>query len=197
MGDAQPGFFLFLGDKTVALLAGAIVAYLIGVKCMGKEKAEKAATDSLSSAGIVFLITGAGGAFSNIITITGVSDAIADIVSGFAQNVFVVLILSYLSSADQTGDRLRYRICAYQYDHYVRRGFRHHTATGVCGNGLFVRNTFRRNRKRQWFLDRNQYQRALHQGRHQNIYRIRNDGICLFPYFAVACSRRIYDNILR
>ena len=96
MGDAQPGIFLFLGDKTVALLAGAIVAYLIGVKCMGKEKAEKAATDSLSSAGIVFLITGAGGAFSNIITITGVSDAIADIVSGFAQNVFVVLILSYL-----------------------------------------------------------------------------------------------------
>lgn len=96
MGDAQPGIFLFLGDKTVALLAGAIVAYLIGVKCMGKEKAEKAATDSLSSAGIVFLITGAGGAFSNIITITGVSDAIADIVSGFAQNVFIVLILSYL-----------------------------------------------------------------------------------------------------
>ena len=41
MGDAQPGIFLFLGDKTVALLAGAIVAYLIGVKCMGKEKAEK------------------------------------------------------------------------------------------------------------------------------------------------------------
>lgn len=96
MGDAQPSIFLFLGDKTVALLAGAIAAYLIGVKCMGKEKAEKAATDSLSSAGIVFLITGAGGAFSNIITITGVSDAIADIVSGFAHNVFIVLILSYL-----------------------------------------------------------------------------------------------------
>lgn len=96
MGDAQPDIFLFLGDKTTALLAGAIVAYLIGVKCMGKEKAEKAATDSLSSAGIVFLITGAGGAFSNIITITGVSDAIADIVSGFANNVFIILILSYL-----------------------------------------------------------------------------------------------------
>lgn len=96
MGDSQPSIFVFLGDKTTALLAGAIVAYLIGVKCMGKEKAEKAATDSLSSAGIVFLITGAGGAFSNIITITGVSDAIADIVSGFANNVFVIIILAYL-----------------------------------------------------------------------------------------------------
>lgn len=96
MGDSQPSVFVFLGDKTTALLAGAIVAYLIGVKCMGKDKAEKAATDSLSSAGIVFLITGAGGAFSNIIAITGVSDAIANIVSGFANNVFVILILSYL-----------------------------------------------------------------------------------------------------
>ncbi|MCB5712931.1 GntP family permease [Lactonifactor longoviformis] len=95
MGDAQPSIFVFLGDKTTALLAGAIVAYLIGVKCMGKEKAEKTATDSLSSAGIVFLITGAGGAFSNIITITGVSDAISDIVSGFTSNVFVVIILAY------------------------------------------------------------------------------------------------------
>lgn len=96
MGDSQPSIFVFLGDKTTALLAGAIVAYLIGVKCMGKEKAEKAATDSLSSAGIVFLITGAGGAFSNIITITGVSNAIADIVGGFANNVFIIIILAYL-----------------------------------------------------------------------------------------------------
>jgi len=96
MGEAQPDIFIFLGDKTSALLAGAIAAYLIGVKCIGKDKAEKAATDSLSSAGIVFLITGAGGAFSNIITITGVSNAIADIVSGFANNVFLILIMAYL-----------------------------------------------------------------------------------------------------
>lgn len=96
MGEAQPSAFVFLGDKTTALLAGVIVAYLIGVKCMGKKRAEKAATDSLSSAGIVFLITGAGGAFSNIISITGVSDAIANIVSGFASNIFVILIMSYL-----------------------------------------------------------------------------------------------------
>lgn len=95
MGDDEPALIKFVGDKTTALLTGAIVAYLIGVKYMGRNKAEKAATSSLSSAGIVFLITGAGGAFSNIISITGVSDAIANIVSGF-NNVFVVLILSYL-----------------------------------------------------------------------------------------------------
>ncbi len=96
MGESQPDIFRFLGDKTTALLAGAIVSYLIGVKCIGRENAEKAVSDSLSSAGVVFLITGAGGAFSNIITVTGVSDAIADIVSGFANNVFVILIMSYL-----------------------------------------------------------------------------------------------------
>lgn len=42
------------------------------------------------------MITGAGGAFSNIITITGVSDAISEIVSGLTHNVFVVVILAYL-----------------------------------------------------------------------------------------------------
>lgn len=88
--------FKFIGDKTTALLAGAIVAYMIALRSMGQKAAEKAATDSLSSAGIVFLITGAGGAFSNIITVTGVSDAISDIVSGLTTNVFVVIILAYL-----------------------------------------------------------------------------------------------------
>lgn len=96
MGGKQPQIFVFLGDKTTALLAGAIIAYIIGVKCMGSKKAEQKATQSLSSAGIVFLITGAGGAFSNIISITGVSDAIADIVSGFGSNPFIVIILAYL-----------------------------------------------------------------------------------------------------
>mgnify|MGYP000998140819 CR=1 FL=1 len=91
LGEAEPEIFKFIGDKTTALLAGAIVAYLIAVRSMGQKAAEKAATDSLSSAGIVFLITGAGGAFSNIITITGVSDAISDIVSGLTTNVFVVI----------------------------------------------------------------------------------------------------------
>lgn len=96
MGETEPEVFKFIGDKTTALLAGAIVAYIIAVKSMGQKAAEKAATDSLSSAGIVFLITGAGGSFSNIITITGVSDAISEIVSGLTTNVFVVIILSYL-----------------------------------------------------------------------------------------------------
>lgn len=96
LGEAEPEIFKFIGDKTTALLAGAIVAYLIAVRSMGQKAAEKAATDSLSSAGIVFLITGAGGALSNIITITGVSDAISDIVSGLTTNVFVVIILAYL-----------------------------------------------------------------------------------------------------
>ena len=96
MGEAEPEIFKFIGDKTTALLAGAIVAYIIAANSMGQKAAEKAATDSLSSAGIVFLITGAGGAFSNIITITGVSDAISEIVSGLTTNVFVVIILSYL-----------------------------------------------------------------------------------------------------
>lgn len=96
MGESQPIIFQFFGDKTTALLAGAIAAYLIGWKFMGQEKAEKSATSSLSSAGIVFLITGAGGAFAKIIEISGVSGAIVEIVSGFSGNVMLVLLISYI-----------------------------------------------------------------------------------------------------
>ena len=32
LGDAEPEVFKFIGDKTTALLAGAIVAYMIAVR---------------------------------------------------------------------------------------------------------------------------------------------------------------------
>ena len=139
MGEAEPEIFKFIGDKTTALLTGAIAAYIIAVKSMGREKAEKAATDSLSSAGIVFLITGAGGAFSNIITITGVSGAISEIVSGLTTNVFVVIILCISCRfTDQTGNRFRNSICNHKYDNYVKCRSGSCTSTSIYCNGMFV-----------------------------------------------------------
>lgn len=94
--DTTPAVISFLGQKTMSMLLGTIVAFVIAVKYMGLKGAEKSSTDSLKSAGIVFLITGAGGAFSAVITAAGVSDAIKDLVSGVSGNVIVVMLIGWI-----------------------------------------------------------------------------------------------------
>jgi len=96
MGDAQPVIISFLGTKTMALLLGVLAAYAIAVNCIGSKGAEKAATEALKSAGIVFLITGAGGSFAKIISLSGVNNAIVEMVSGISGSFVVVLLIAYI-----------------------------------------------------------------------------------------------------
>ena len=42
---------------------------------IGRENLEKSAGEALKSAGVVLLITGAGGSFSSVITATGIGNA--------------------------------------------------------------------------------------------------------------------------
>lgn len=90
-----PAFIGFLGTKTVSLLAGALAAYLIAARTIGMKETEKSATEALKSAGIVFLITGAGGSLSKIIGLAGVNDAIVTLIGGLSSNVLVVLLIGY------------------------------------------------------------------------------------------------------
>ena len=62
---------------------------------MGLKKAEDSAARSLHSAGMVFLITGAGGSFSAVITAAGVSDAIKNLVSGISGNTALILFIAW------------------------------------------------------------------------------------------------------
>jgi H+/gluconate symporter-like permease len=96
LGDAQPEFISFLGTKTMALLLGVLAAYAIAVSCIGSKGAEKSASEALKSAGIVFLITGAGGSFAKIIALSGVNDAIVKMVSGISGSFVVVLLIAYI-----------------------------------------------------------------------------------------------------
>lgn len=94
--DETPAIITFFGEKTISMLVGTLAAFVIAISTMGMKGAEKSATDSLKSAGIVFLITGAGGAFSAVITAAGVSNAIKELVSNVSGNVIVVLLIGWI-----------------------------------------------------------------------------------------------------
>lgn len=95
IGTETPAIIGFLGQKTTSTLAGTLVGMAISVKVLGLKKTEAVAAKSLTSAGMVFLITGAGGSFSAIITASGVSDAIKNLVSNISGNIALILIIGW------------------------------------------------------------------------------------------------------
>lgn len=93
---SSPVVIEFLGQKTISMLVGTLVAFIVACRYLGLKGAEKSSTEALKSAGMVFLITGAGGAFSSVITASGVSDAIKNMISGISGNVIVILLLCWV-----------------------------------------------------------------------------------------------------
>ena len=89
-------FLKFIGTKSISMLLGSLAAYIIAVKYIGSKRAADSATKSLEAAGIVFLITGAGGSFAEIIKLSGVNDAIVGLITGLGGNVILVIILSWV-----------------------------------------------------------------------------------------------------
>ena len=61
--EETPGWISFISNKSIALLIGALVAYLVSSKNMNRDEREASVTEALKSCGIVLMITGAGGSF--------------------------------------------------------------------------------------------------------------------------------------
>lgn len=68
--EETPGWISFISNKSIALLIGALVAYLVSSKNMNRDEREASVTEALKSCGIVLMITGAGGSFGAIISAT-------------------------------------------------------------------------------------------------------------------------------
>ncbi|WP_420386520.1 GntP family permease [Roseivirga sp.] len=85
----------FLGHPFVSLLIGTFLAlYFLGVKKgLGKDELFKVTNDSLSPAGSIILITGAGGVLKTVMINTGIGDMIAQ---SMLNTSFSVLLLAYL-----------------------------------------------------------------------------------------------------
>jgi GntP family gluconate:H+ symporter len=88
-GSAIAAFFikilLFLGEKNAAISAGALAAMILLVvrnREANKDNLEPIQA-SLMSAGVIILITAAGGAFGGVLQQTGISERIASMTQGY------------------------------------------------------------------------------------------------------------------
>jgi len=70
-GSALASFFAFIGDKNTALFLGVIVS-ILALRKYFRSPLEEIIASAGSQAGMVLLITGAGGSFGAIINATGI-----------------------------------------------------------------------------------------------------------------------------
>jgi Gnt-I system low-affinity gluconate transporter len=85
----------FLGHPIIALLIATVMAlvYLGYGRGYNKSELMDVTTKSLGPAGIIILITGAGGVFKGVMGASGVSDALRDVCEGWG---IPILLLAYL-----------------------------------------------------------------------------------------------------
>lgn len=104
VGDSNPTLTAvckFLGDKNVALFIGVVVA-IFALKKYFKRPLDDILSEAASQAGIVLLITGAGGSFGAIINATGIGDYIVTIMSNFNVPLIILgFVLSQILRAAQ------------------------------------------------------------------------------------------------
>ena len=94
--EESPVICQFLVEKVIAMLLGTLGAYLVSIKYIGRANFEKSAGEALKSAGVVLLITGAGGSFSSVIAATGIGDSIVSLLSTGTNSVVPAMFLCYL-----------------------------------------------------------------------------------------------------
>lgn len=94
-----PEIISFLSNKTIALLLGALSAYLVAAKALNKEERDQSATEALKSCGIVLLITGAGGSFGAIISATGLADMLAEAIQNISASPLIALLIAFVIAA--------------------------------------------------------------------------------------------------
>lgn len=97
--EETPGWISFISNKSIALLIGALVAYLVSSKNMNRDEREASVTEALKSCGIVLMITGAGGSFGAIISATGLADMLAGTIQNISASPVVALLIAFVIAA--------------------------------------------------------------------------------------------------
>lgn len=90
-GGAVRDIAAFIGAPAIALLIGLIVgAYILPQRGTERATVRGWLTDAAAAGGLIIFITGAGGAFANVLNQSGVGENLADAVSELALPVFLV-----------------------------------------------------------------------------------------------------------
>ncbi|MGC6465367.1 MAG: GntP family permease [Akkermansiaceae bacterium] len=90
-------FLAFIGHPVIALLFSTLLSlwYLGTRRGAGRDELMEVSTRALGPAGVIILITGAGGVFKQMLGVSGVGDALANALDGGIH----VLLLAFLFSA--------------------------------------------------------------------------------------------------
>lgn len=109
-GDYEPArwaeVLAFIGSPVVALLIGVVLAvYLLLPRWVGKDQTHSWLAQAAASAGLIILITGAGGALGRVLRDSGVGDALAEAIAGVNMPAVLVpfLVASLVRLAQGSG----------------------------------------------------------------------------------------------
>ena len=92
-GSDAPVVIQFISQKTIAILLGLLAAYAILLKRMGWGGLNESVSKSLKQAGVVLLITGAGGAFGAVIQATNIGEVlIAGLTEGQSSTLLILCL---------------------------------------------------------------------------------------------------------
>lgn len=92
-GSDAPVVIQFISQKTIAILLGLLAAYVILLKRMGWSGLNESVSKSLKQAGVVLLITGAGGAFGAVIQATNIGEVlIAGLTEGQSSTMLILCL---------------------------------------------------------------------------------------------------------
>lgn len=83
----------FIGHPVVALLIGVFCAFFLGSN-HSRQELFKWVGSGLQNAGVIILITGAGGAFGNVLRATGVGDAIGQSMTQWHLGIFLPFLIA-------------------------------------------------------------------------------------------------------
>lgn len=85
----------FLGDKNIALLIGSVVAFAL-LHTYFEKSFSQVVVEAADSAGLILLITGAGGAFGSVINASGIGDFLVATMSNLS---IPAVVLGFVLSA--------------------------------------------------------------------------------------------------
>lgn len=86
--------FAFIGDKNIALLISVIAAIIVLPPYISESK-DKLFAEAINSAGIIILVTGAGGAFGSVINKSGIGDYLIATMQSWS---IPILLLAFIFS---------------------------------------------------------------------------------------------------
>ena len=98
ISGTMPPLIAFLSHKVVAMLAGTIAAYIIASRSLSGESMLNSAQKAMASAGLVLLITGAGGAFGAVIQSTGIGEILASSIAESSNSGIWAILITYATA---------------------------------------------------------------------------------------------------